>query len=166
MIKREEVREPPIHRELIAILEGGVESWNAFRRQHPDCVVLYGASLPDAQLARADLQRTILMESDLRRANLASANLERAILRKTDFRGADLRSANIDGADLCGADLSGADLRDASCIACFLKRSDLRGADLSTARGLTDVQLSDAFGDERTLLPVDVARPASWAAAA
>jgi uncharacterized protein YjbI with pentapeptide repeats len=168
IIKRErgEMKFAICHQELIAILECGVEGWNSFRRGHPERVVLlYGASLQGAQLAHADLHRTILMESDLRRANLTSANLERAVLRKTDFQGANLRSANIDGADLFRADLSDADLRDASCVSCFLKRTDLRGADLSTARGLTAAQVSDAFGDERTRLPVDVARPAGWVAA-
>jgi uncharacterized protein YjbI with pentapeptide repeats len=148
--------------ELIAILECGVERWNTFRREHPECVVMNGASLPDAQLAHADLHRAIIMESDLRRANLAFASLERAILRNSDFRDSDLRRANINGADLCRANLAGADLRDASLISSFLKRTDLRGADLSTARGLTDAQISDALGDDRTRLPRDVTRPASW----
>ena len=152
--------------EMISILECGVESWSTFRSEHPECVVLNDVSMPDAQLAHADLHRAILMESDLRRANLVSANLERAVLRKTDFRGSDLRSARIDGADLCRADLSDADLRDASLVSCFLMRADLRGADLSTARGLTNAQISDAFGDDRTRLPGDLSRPASWIAAA
>jgi uncharacterized protein YjbI with pentapeptide repeats len=149
-------------RELIAILRRGVDCWNTFRSQHPDYIVLNDASFPDAQLAHANLSKTIVMESNLRRANLACASLERAILRKTDLRGSDLRHANIDGADLCRADLSGADLRDASMVRSFLKLADLRGADLSTARGLTDEQIGIAFGDDRTLLPEDIARPATW----
>jgi len=151
------------HRELFAILERGVDTWNAFRSEHPDYIVLNDAYFPDAELAHANLSKTIVMESNLRRANLACASLERAILRKTDLRDSNLRHANIDGADLCRADLSGADLRDASLCCSFLKFADLRGADLSTARGLTDAQLSAAFGDDRTQLPGNVTRPAAWA---
>lgn len=150
-------------REIIAILECGTERWNEFRRQHPDGFVVNGASLPDAQLACADLHSVILMESDLPRANLACASLEQAVLRKTNLRGSDLREAKMDRADLFRTDLSGADLREASLVSSFLKCTDLRGTDLSTARGLTDAQLRDAFGDERTRLPSGVVRPATWA---
>jgi uncharacterized protein YjbI with pentapeptide repeats len=148
----------------LELLRSGVEMWNAFRREHPDCIVLNCASLAEAQLANADLHCVVLMESDLRCANLICAILERAVLRKSNFCGSDLRRAILDGADLFRADLSAADLRGASLASAFLKLTDLRGADLSTARGLTAAQLTDAFGDDRTKLPEDLARPASWAA--
>jgi uncharacterized protein YjbI with pentapeptide repeats len=148
--------------EIIAMLECGTERWNEFRRQHSDGFVLNGASLPDAQLARADLHSVILIESDLPRANLACASLEQAVLRKTNLRGSDLRQANMDRADLFRANLSGADLRDASLVSSFLKCTDLRGTDLSTARGLTEAQIRDALGDDRTKLPSGMVRPATW----
>ena len=151
-------------RDIIAILECGVERWNSFRSRHPECIVLNGVSLPGLQLAHADLRRTILIESDLRHAILVCASLEQAVLRKTDFRDSDLRQANMDGADLFRANLSGADLRDASLVSAFLKCADLRGTDLSTARGLTESQIGDAFGDNRTRLPGGVARPRNWTA--
>ncbi|HTA46111.1 MAG TPA: pentapeptide repeat-containing protein [Bryobacteraceae bacterium] len=151
-------------KDLIRALKGGVEYWNALRHQNPDIVMLNGADLENAQLPCADLHRVFLMESDLRRANLSCANLEGAILRNADLRGSDLRHANIAGADLCRANLSGADLREASLTSTFMKRTDVRGADLSTALGLTDAQINDAFGDDRTRLPGSLARPTSWAA--
>jgi uncharacterized protein YjbI with pentapeptide repeats len=148
--------------DIIAILECGTDRWNEFRRNHPEAFVLNGASLPDAKLARADLHCVILMDGDLPRANLAFASLQQAVLRKTNLRGSDLREANMDRADLCRADLAGADLRGASLAGCFLKCTNLRGTDLSTALGLTDAQLRDAFGDERTALPNGVERPDTW----
>jgi uncharacterized protein YjbI with pentapeptide repeats len=148
-----------------ALLKCGVERWNVFRREYPNYIVLNCASLADAKLAYVDLHCVILMEADLQRADLTCATLERAILRKSDFRGSDLRRAILDGADLCRADLSGADLRGASLASAFLKRTDLTGADLTTARGLTTAQIGDAYGDERTRLPGDLARPASWTTA-
>jgi uncharacterized protein YjbI with pentapeptide repeats len=151
----------PRERHLV-LLKWGVETWNVFRRDHSDYIVLNGVSMADAQLAKIDLHSIVLMESDFRRANLAFATLERSVLRKSDFRGSDLRCANLDRADLCRADLSGADLRGASLTSAFLKRTNLTGADLSTARGLTSEQINDAYGDDRTRLPEDVARPAGW----
>jgi len=148
--------------ELIAMLESGVDCWNEFRQRNPDTVMLNGLTRPGAQLARANLRRAFLIESDLRRANLSFAILDGAILRKTNLCGADLRHANIDGADLCRANLSHADLRDASLSSAFLKYTDLRGADLSTALGLTDVQISGACGDADTRLPANLARPSRW----
>lgn len=151
-----------LQKDRIAILKCGVDRWNAFRREFPDYLVMHCISMPEAQLQNADLHRVGLMESNLRRANLCCASFERAVLRKTDFSGSDLRSAILDGADLCRADFSGADLRDASLVFTFLKFTDLRGADLSTARGLTDAQIRDSYGDANTRLPADLARPESW----
>jgi len=153
----------------IAILAGGSESWNEFRRQHPECLVLNDTALPHAELAHADLHAVILMESDLRGANLACARLERAVLRKTDFCFSNLQEAVLDGADLFRTNLSGADLRNASLTSSFLKGAnlcgtDLRGVDLSTAMGLTDSQLLQALGDDRTRLPDGIARPPTWMA--
>jgi uncharacterized protein YjbI with pentapeptide repeats len=148
--------------DILEILGGGTDQWNAFRAQHRESIVLHRATLPGVQLARADLHRAILMDSNLRCADLSCAILERAVLRKTDFRDSNLQQANIDGADLWGANLSGANLREASLFSSFLRHTDLRGSDLSTARGLTDAQIRDAFGDETTKLPKGMARPATW----
>lgn len=151
-------------RDIIAILECGGDRWNAFRRDRSDGVVIYGAVLSDAQLAHADLHSAIVIESDFQRSNLAGAILEKAVLRKTDFRGSDLRGATFNRADLFAANLSGADLRDASLSCAFLKRADLRGADLSTAMGLTEAQIGQAIGDDRTRLPNGLTRPCHWLA--
>jgi len=148
--------------EDLALLRRGVEKWNIFRREHADSIVLIYAHLNGAHLANVDLHCVLLVESDLQRANLSCAILERAILRKSDFRESNLRCAILDGADLCRADFSGADLRDASLVSTFLKCTDLTAADLSTARGLTTAQVNEAYGDGRTKLPADVARPARW----
>lgn len=147
---------------LSALLHCGVEKWNAFRREYPASIVFNCASFAEAQLSSIDMHFVLLVESDFRRADLSCAILERAVLRKSNLRGSDLRRAILDGADLCRADLSEADLRGASLVSTFLKRADLTGADLSTAQGLTSAQISEAYGDPRTRLPQDLARPANW----
>jgi uncharacterized protein YjbI with pentapeptide repeats len=89
---------------------------------------------------------------DHRGADLVGAHLQRAELRGANLRGALLIGADLRDADLRLADLTGADLRGA----------DLRGTDLSEALFLTQAQLDAAKGDDATLLPVTLRRPAHW----
>jgi hypothetical protein len=89
---------------------------------------------------------------DHRGADLVGADLRAARLAGASLRGALLVAARLGGADLRWADLVGADLRDA----------DLSGADLTGALFLTQPQLDAARGDERTVLPEGLTRPAHW----
>jgi hypothetical protein len=43
-----------------------------------------------------------------------------------------------------------------------LSGADLRGADLRAVHGLAQIPLEAAVGDETTVLPDGVPRPASW----
>ena len=70
--------------EHLAILEEGVERWNAWRLENKD--------------ARVDLSK----------AHLTGADLNGAKLTKADLRGAHLTGAWLIGADLTGAKLTGA----------------------------------------------------------
>lgn len=79
---------------------------------------LYGASLPAARLAGANLQ-----ETNLELAELGGAILTGATLRHARLTGARLNAADLTGAVLTGADLEAAVLRDA----------DLTGARLDAA---------------------------------
>ncbi|GAB3207844.1 pentapeptide repeat-containing protein [Marinactinospora thermotolerans] len=90
--------------------------------------------------------------ADHRGADLIGARLRGADLRGADLRGSYLIAADLRDADLRGADLLGADLRDA----------DLRGADLTGGVFLTGPQVTSAKGDDTTLLPASLSRPAHW----
>ena len=147
--------------DIVAILVCGAEKWNEFRRQHPHGFVLNCASLPDAQLSKADLHAVILIESDLQGANLVAEPGAGRPPKNEPVRLGSQAGKHGPRRPVPGH-LSGADLREASLVSSFLKYTDLRGSDLSTARGLTDAQVCEAFGDERTRLPSGVARPASW----
>jgi hypothetical protein len=111
--------------------------------------LLIGAS----SAARAGHQTPVETRRARPGADLAGADLARTDLRGADLRGALLIGADLTGADLRWCDLLGADLRDAN----------LGGADLSTAIYLTQVQVSSARGDARTILPAGFERPAHWA---
>ncbi|MFR9780656.1 pentapeptide repeat-containing protein [Micromonospora sp. MS34] len=97
-----------------------------------------------ARAGRAGVDRrgAVLIGADLRRAGLAGANLRGACLIGADLRGVDLGAADLTGADLRGADLRGADL--GRCL--FVHQS----------------QLDAARGDQRTVLPPRLRRPAHW----
>lgn len=145
---------------------------------------LYDADLSGANLSGAGLSGANLIDANLSGANLSGAHLSgaglsRANLSGANLRAADLRAANLSGADLIEANLSGTDVREAD-----LREVDLRGADLSGANAssanfsgslmvfadirdaedLTDGQMNSAFGNIRTQLPKDIARPDHWSA--
>ncbi len=91
-------------------------------------------------------------EANSERVDLQEANLEEAI-----GSGAVSPGAVSPGADLQEADLEDANLEDAN-----LSGADLYGAILSGAKGLTQGQLEQAFGDEDAELPEHLDRPKSW----
>jgi len=87
------------------------------------------------------------------RSNLSGADLRGMTLRGLNLRSACLIAADLRDADLSGTDLLGADLRDA----------DIRGANLASSLFVTLIQLRQAEGDDRTLIPSRLERPGHWA---
>ncbi|MDQ1295123.1 MAG: hypothetical protein QG608_3008, partial [Actinomycetota bacterium] len=69
-----------------------------------------GLDLAGADLTRADLEGTRLLDVDLTHATLSGARLAGAHLTRVDLRGADLRGADLNRAVLKDVDLRGADL--------------------------------------------------------
>lgn len=146
--------------EHLAILEQGVEAWNAWRHESSELPGLAGADLrglelPHARLQHANLEGAFLDEATLAGADFEGARLRRATLEGTNLRGAslyrvfarwaDFSRANLDGAYLVFADLAHATLRRAICTdadfsAAVLRDADLRGANLSRAN-LTEANL-------------------------
>ncbi|MEM1300482.1 MAG: pentapeptide repeat-containing protein, partial [Pseudomonadota bacterium] len=84
----------------------------------------------------------------LSEAQMAGADLDRADATAANFSGASLEKARLSSASLVGANLNGADLEGA-----LLRRTDLSGADLTDVRGLTEAQLALACGNADTILP-------------
>ena len=152
---------------------GSAHLWRARLRN----TIFEGANLEKAQLQQADLEKAILCKADLegaylrgavlikaniqganlRKANLRGAFLEGALLQKAMLQGANLRGALLQGALLQKAILQGANLQRA-----YLRGAYLQGADLRNTLDLTDGQLEQAHGDQHTLLPDNLKRPAHW----
>jgi len=129
---------------------------------HLDGAYLREAHLAGANLRFAHLERARLDGAHLDGANLEEAHLEGAGLFAAHLDGADLGDAHLEGANLEGAHLAGANLDDAHLAGADLEDADLEGADLRGAKGLTQAQLDAAWGDEKTLLPAGLRRPARW----
>lgn len=99
---------------------------------------LSGADLSDANLSGAEFNRANLSGAVLIDANLSGADLDRANLSGTDFMW-----SNLSGAKFSWANLSGA----------ILDNTNLSGTDLLEALNLSQKQLNNACGDEKTELP-------------
>jgi hypothetical protein len=105
--------------EHVAILEKGVEVWNAWRHEF--------------WLRKPDFSGANLSGADLTRANLSGVDLREAKLFQSQLFGADLRGANLSGADLSEANLSNAALTGANLVGALLFDTNLREADLTGA---------------------------------
>ncbi|MGI9254153.1 MAG: pentapeptide repeat-containing protein [Thermomicrobiales bacterium] len=149
------------------------------RAAQVDCAAIYpdafieecpftGATLPDVDLRKADLNDTHFEVADFRRARLTRAFIARTHLAGADFKDADLRRAvlvrshmvgvNFTGANLAGADLTTTDLdrarfdnakltkariADARLVGASMVAANLTGADFSLS-DLTGANLSGA----------------------
>ncbi len=119
----------------LALLQQGVDVWNAWRIKEPSVrpdlieADLSGAKLIGADLIEANLSNADLIGADLSRASLSMANLSGSHLGK-----AKLIEAGLGGADLRRANLSEADLIGAHLIDTHLGGADLSGADLTGCR--------------------------------
>ena len=113
----------------VAILRAGVICWNNWREIYAGDERL---DLSDAELNQIDLT-AIKTDKGYKRINLEGVYLEGAKLN-----GAHLERANLEGAALIGA---------------ALWKANLEGADLRYVKDLTQVQLDQACGDDKTQLP-------------
>lgn len=110
--------------DFLALIEQGVDTWNQWRIDHPDCrpdlsrAYLYGHELAGFDLRGVELSRACLIGANLQGANLSgaclqsayasSADLSGALLREADLRGGNFSEANFSGANLALTDVSGA----------------------------------------------------------
>ena len=104
---------------------------------------LYCAELFKANLSYSNLLEVRLDLAILYQANLRGANLERARLLGANLESANLEAANLKGAILIDANLKKADLKDAVLEGARLQGANLEGASLEGAN-LEDANLEGA----------------------
>lgn len=128
----------------LAILDQGVEAWNAWRAENPTAIPdLEGVDLSGRDLRSINFAETILFGADLDGTDLSNANLKMAVLTGADLAGARLVGAELYKANLLEVFGVNADFSDAYLAEAEFTGADLRGASLVSAN-LTEANLSDA----------------------
>ena len=139
---------------------------------------LAGAKAQGARFARVEAYRTDFSNLEAEDATFESAELQRsnfknAKLSKANFTKSDLGRSQFDGADLGGsrfalANVSRTDFRGAKFTSpadfdrAFFFIARIEGVDLSAATGLVQWQVDMACGDDKTVLPAGLTKPAQW----
>jgi uncharacterized protein YjbI with pentapeptide repeats len=127
-------------------------------------ISLYYADLTSANLKGSDSQdnRFVLDNANLRGVNLQDADLEYISMQGSNLSNSHLVNTDLSNATLSDASLNHAYLSNVDLSGATLSGADLSGVDLRDDTGLTQEQIKEATGDERTQLPEDLQRPASW----
>lgn len=120
------------------ILVGAKLTHSVFNRSDFSQAVLSRADASGSEFESADFTGADLTHVRLVEAVCPRAVFERAVLARADARGADFRRASF---------------RDADVTEMNFDDADISGADLRSVRGLTQLQLDGACGDQRTRLP-------------
>ena len=141
-----------------ARLQGARLTWARFndadfREARFDGADLTGAWFDNASLSGARFDNADLSQARFNGASLDGTRFDGASLDGTRFDGADLILARFEGANLFEARFKGADLSDARFDGAKFFVTRFEGANLETAKGLTQLQLNSACGDQHTRLP-------------
>src|SRR5215203_5656026 len=120
--------------------------------------------LYQADLINKDNPRIRLFYADLTSANLKGTDAQenKFVLDNVNLRGVNLADADLEYISLKGSNLSYSHLVNTNLSNADLSDADLNHAELQTATGLTQEQIDEAQGDERTQLPEGLQRPANW----
>ena len=121
------------------------------------------ARFNDADFSKARFEGANLTGAWFHNASLSGARFDNADLSQVNFNGASLGGARFDGADLIMAEFEdthlfearfkGADLRSSRFDGARFFITRFEGANLESAKGLTQLQLNSACGDQHTRLP-------------
>jgi hypothetical protein len=144
-------------------LHKGRDSWNTWRRQHPEVrPLLFEASLRGEDLCNFNFCNANLINADLTDATLIGANFHEANLGGAQLNGTvKLMGANFCRTDLYETELIGANLAGANLQGTQLARTNFRGADLTgcTIYGLSawNLKLDDDTkqNDLRIYYPIE-----------
>jgi uncharacterized protein YjbI with pentapeptide repeats len=141
-----------------ASLAGATAKGTRFARVEAYRTNFSGIEAPDASFESAELQRSNFAEAKLSNVNFTKADLGRSQFDGADIGGSRFSLANVARADFRAAAFSApVDFERA-----FLFLARIEGADLSAATGLVQWQVDMACGDDKTVLPAGLTKPAQW----
>ena len=141
-----------------AILTGANLNGADLRRSNFTEAHMLATQLDDTRLGRSQLNKAYMFRASLKAAHLDNADLTGAVLNSADLTKAALYNAKLVDSLLMGASLIdtilySADFTNADLNGANLKGARLDGANLSASINLSQSQLDQACGDERTKLP-------------
>jgi hypothetical protein len=122
------------------------------------------------EYGKGEDDRILLEATDLRNTNFRFGNFTGIWFWKADLRGANFGFSDLRGAAFAESDLRKAFFDDVENLAeVNFRNADLEGtrfygANLAAALNLTQNQIEQAKGDEDTILPEGLTRPARWTA--
>jgi len=141
-----------------ASLAGSIASGARFARVEAYRTDFSRISAEDASFEGAELQR-----SNFKDAKLSNVNFTKADLGRSQFDGAEVGGSRFSLANLARADFRAS--RFSSSVdfdRAFFFLTRVEGVDLSSATGLSQWQLDMACGDDKTMLPAGLKKPAQW----
>jgi uncharacterized protein YjbI with pentapeptide repeats len=131
----------------------------SFAHAHLEGAEARGADFSNSVMTGVHASELEAIGGDFQGIDANGADFSLATLNGAHFWGANLQGAKFAGADLRGAEFGGAELAEAE-----LTCAKLQGTKLNRATGLLPAQIETTMGDDRTILPPDLAnrRPAMW----
>lgn len=143
---------------LRASLAGSAAKGARFARVEAYRTDFSGIDAVDATFESAELQRSNFKEAKLSNANFTKADLGRSQFDGAEVGGSRFSLANLARADFRGAAFSAPVDFDRSFL--FLARFE--GVDLGASTGLAQWQVDMACGNDATVLPSGLTKPANW----
>ncbi|MEL6820206.1 MAG: pentapeptide repeat-containing protein [Calditrichota bacterium] len=116
------------NKEHLAILEGGVDSWNKWRLANAEVrPILSRTRLKDGDFRGIDFRNTDLTDTDLSDADLRESDLRGVLLSNADLTNANLRGSNLNNTILVNTKLHNADISESSVCGLSLIQGDVTG---------------------------------------
>jgi len=120
-------------------------------------------SFKGAILKKANFNKAEISRADFTDTQLTNVNMSQGELSRVKFMGAKIENATFDFTNLARSDFQGVSFSGSvSMKGTFLYRTNIQGLDMSKVTDLENWQLDMACGNDKTLLPAGMVRPASW----
>jgi uncharacterized protein YjbI with pentapeptide repeats len=146
-----------------AVLIRAVIDGSSARQANFEKAVGYRASFQNSDLSDTIFRKTELIRVNFSGSNLIGANFSKSDAGRTMFDGAIMGNNNFSFANIARADFRKAIMKGAVVIeGAFTFQTRFEGVDLTNFVGLQQWQIDIACGNETTVLPEGLNKPALW----
>jgi len=118
--------------------------------------------------SKGNYKNANFLKAEVSRSNFSNSNLENAVMSKADFSRVNFFNSNLRGVNLSFTDISRTNLTNVSIDENFSLEGSymfltrIEGLDLSGLKTLKQWQIDMACGNDATILPQGLSKPASW----